>query len=106
GVVGAPELEGAAALEVLALEEDARPGERVERPRREDRCAVGDAGEADGRRLDVGKRGDGQNANWMPPRSSMGTTDHRRFRERFMSAAMKTPTGRTEKRWPSPKRKP
>ena len=52
-VVRAAELEGAAALEALRLQVDARAGSLVERSRREDRRAVGDAGEPLRRALDV-----------------------------------------------------
>ena len=44
-VVGAAELEGAAALEVLALEEHLGAGAGVDGARRGDRCAVCDAGD-------------------------------------------------------------
>jgi hypothetical protein len=43
-VVGAAELEGAAALQVLALEEHRRAGLRVDCARGRDRCLVRDAG--------------------------------------------------------------
>src|SRR5690606_9592197 len=60
GVVRATKLEGADALEVLGLEEDARAHPLVERARSEDRRAVGDAAQAlRGRadRIDGGKIG-------------------------------------------------
>jgi hypothetical protein len=49
GVEGAPELEGAHALQVLALEEDAGAQRLVQRARGEHRSAVGVALDAPGR---------------------------------------------------------
>ena len=55
-VIGAAELEGAGALEVLALEEELGAGEGVERSRGRDRRAMRDAGDLPRGVLDVGKR--------------------------------------------------
>ena len=52
-VVGAAELEGAGALQVLALEEHAWRRSCVDRARRDDGRAVRDAGDLLGRALDV-----------------------------------------------------
>ena len=54
-VVGAAELEGAGALQVLALEEDARAGALVDAARGDDRRAVRDAGDPGGGAFDVAK---------------------------------------------------
>ena len=54
-VVGAAELEGAGALQVLALEEQLRAGARVDRARGGDRRAVRDAGNLSRGALDVGE---------------------------------------------------
>src|SRR5262245_32714328 len=55
-VVAAAELEGASALQVLALEEHGRAGFRVDRARRGDKRLVGDAGDLLSRGLDVCER--------------------------------------------------
>jgi len=54
-VVGAAELEGARALEVLALEEDPAAGALVNRVRGDNRRAMSDACELPGCELDVGE---------------------------------------------------
>ena len=56
GVVGAAELEGARALQVLALEEHLGAGARVHGARRDDRRAMRGAGDLARGALDVGER--------------------------------------------------
>jgi hypothetical protein len=54
-IPGAAELEGAALLQVVALEEEAAAGARVERAAGRDRRAMGAARETRGRGADVGE---------------------------------------------------
>ena len=54
GVVGAPELERARALQILALKEDSGAGAFVGRPGRHDGRAVGDAVQPGRGGLDIG----------------------------------------------------
>jgi len=56
GVERAPELEGAGALQVLALEERGCANPLVDEARGRNRCAVHPIGEPRGGSLDVGKR--------------------------------------------------